>query len=146
MLHPSLVKQMSNNETQTQFENVNTNHKRWFCCDKSLVASSFELVSFWPQSFSMWSCTFHTIPLTINIAPHGWAYSRGQYSRGPLWSGSQKAIQNTDQAFPKPVCLEGVCSPSTWLTCSVVMHRLPSTIYLHWLISLSPAKNVSQSL
>ena len=49
---------------------------------------------------------------SIFMAPHS------QYSRGPLCSGRQQAVQITVQTFPEPVHLERVCRPSAWLTCS----------------------------
>ena len=45
-----------------------------------------------------------------NVRPH----SSGQYSRGPLCSSRQQAVQT----FPEPKCLERVCHPSAWLSCS----------------------------
>ena len=45
--------------------------------------------------------------------------------------GPKQAVRNTVQNIPEPLCLEGVCHPSAWLTCSRSQAQL-------WFLSAAP--------
>ena len=68
-------------------------------------------------------------PMSYNCAVGSLIWSH--YSRGSLCSSYQQAVWNTVYTFPGPVCLERVCCPSAWLTCSCYRARL-------WFLSAAP--------
>ena len=81
--------------------------------EESLLAPSFEHVTFRPRFFS------NLQPyLPYRIQPHGRAPFKWPVLWGPLCSSRQQAVRNTVQTFPQPVSLERVCRTSAWLTCS----------------------------
>ena len=68
-----------------------------------------------------------SINTSHTVGPH----SSGQYFWEPLCSSRRHAVRNTVKTFPEPICLERVCCPSAWLTCSCNGARL-------WFLSAAP--------
>ena len=106
---------INTSHTWTNIVYTNHNRKGTFLQrvqrEESLLAPSFEHVTFRPRFFS------NLQPyLPYRIQPHGRAPFKWPVLWGPLCSSRQQAVRNTVQTFPQPVSLERVCRTSAWLT------------------------------